>query len=242
MQHREPIFNVPSVVLGLLGVFIAVHVGRQILPIEDNTWLLLAMAFIPARYAGMAPNLPGGEFASVTSVVTHMFVHADVVHLAINSAWLLAFGSVLSARMGAARFLSFALFGGMAGALLFCLMHPGLVAPVIGASGAIAAMMGGVLRFLFVAIDRKQGYLLRAAPNDIPRMSLSTALTDRRILSAAAIFVGINVLAIYGFGSMGSAGAIAWEAHLGGFFFGLLAFALFDTAAQNTSPSSTKVE
>ena len=79
------------------------------------------------------------------------------IHLAINSAWFLAFGSVMSRRMGALRFLAFAMCGGIAGALAFLALHPGLLAPVIGASGAVAAMMGGVMRFLFNAIDRHKG-------------------------------------------------------------------------------------
>ncbi len=242
MNKREPVFNVPGAVLAVLGLLIAIHAGRQLLPIEDSTWLLLAMAFIPARYSGMAGDLPGGAMAGVTSVVTHMFAHADIVHLSINGAWLLAFGSVLCRRMGVLRFSLFAVSGGVAGALMFLMMHPGLLAPVVGASGAIAALMGGVMRFLFSAIDRGQGYLLRDEPAAIPRMDLRTALSDRRVVIASAVFVGLNLLAIYGFGAMGTASAIAWEAHLGGYFFGLLGFGLFDTAAQKISPSPPEVE
>ena len=232
MKTHEPIFNVPGVVLALLAALIAVHAARQLLSIEDSTWLLLALAFIPARYAGMAGDLPGGDVASVTSLVTHMFAHADIVHLGINAAWLLAFGSVLARRMGAARFLLFFLSSGVAGALLFLVMHPGLVAPVVGASGAIAGLMGGVMRFLFSALDSGVGYRLREDPASIPLMDLKTALTDRRLLLASTVFVGVNLMAIIGFGTLGTVGAIAWEAHLGGYFFGLLAFGLFDPAPQ----------
>lgn len=229
---RQPIFNVPTIVVVVIAVLALIHAGRMyLLSAEDNTWLLLAMSFIPARYAGFAGEIPGGDTAAVTSFVTHMLVHADAVHLAINGAWLLAFGAVLSKRMGAWRFLAFAICGGIAGAVAFLVVHPGLLVPVIGASGAVAAMMGGVMRFLFTAIDRQQGYLLRGNPAAIERMSLAQALTDRRIVLATIVFVGLNVLAIAGIGQMGTASAIAWEAHLGGYFFGLLAFALFDIAS-----------
>ena len=233
MQTRETVFNVPGVDLALLAILIAIHAGRQFLSLEDSTWTLLAMAFIPARYSGMAADLPGGDVASVTSFATHMFAHADAVHLAINGMWLLAFGSVLARRMGGPRFLLFALACGIAGALLFLVMHPGLVAPVIGASGAIAGLMGGVMRFLFSAIDRGIGYRLREDPASIPLMDLKTALTDRRLVLASAIFVAVNLLALIGFGTFGAAGSIAWEAHLGGYFFGLLTFGYFDPAPQH---------
>lgn len=239
---KEPVFNVPGVVLAVLAIWIAVHVVRINLGEADGLWLLLAMAFIPARYAGMAATLPGGDVASVTSFVTHMFAHGDAIHLAINSAWFLAFGSVMSRRLGALRFLAFAICGGIAGALAFLALHPGLLAPVIGASGAVSALMGGVMRFLFNAIDRHQGYLLRDNPALIARMSLTETLSDRRIVIASVVFVVLNLLAIVGFGTLGAVGAIAWEAHLGGYFFGLFAFALLDVAPQKASPYSGELD
>ena len=221
---------------------IAVHAGRQLLDEQSGMWWLVALAFIPARYAGLAGELPGGDVASVTSWFTHMLVHGDVVHLTINSAWLLAFGSVISRRIGAARFFAFTIASGIAGALLFLVIRPGLLAPVVGASGAVAGLMGGVMRFLFSAIDNGQGRRLSDRPAEIPAMSLKTSLTDRRILSATAAFVALNLLAIIGFGAFGTGATIAWEAHLGGYFFGLLCFGFFDIAPQHTSPLSTKVE
>ncbi|HML30803.1 MAG TPA: rhomboid family intramembrane serine protease, partial [Hyphomicrobium sp.] len=160
-MSREPMFNVPGAVLGTLAVLIAVDAGLSMLSPDQYTWWVLALAFIPARYAGFADQIPGGSVAEVTSFVTHMAVHADLMHLAFNGLWLLAFGSVLCARLGGLRFIAFSLCGGICGALLFLLFNPGLAAPVIGASGAISAMMGGVMRFLFNAMDRGEGYLLR---------------------------------------------------------------------------------
>lgn len=230
MVQRQPIFNVPWPVLGLLSLMVAIHIGRQFLSEEDGLWWLATLAFIPARYGAVGEPLPGGDLAGLTSFVTHLFVHADITHLAINGAWLLAFGTPLAKRLGAMRFLLFTLACGIAGALLFLALHPGLLAPVIGASGAIAGLMGGVLRFLFPAIDSGEGYLLRDDPAQIPAMPLTVALRDKRVLGASAAFVALNLLAIIGLGSLTDAGAIAWEAHLGGYFFGLLAFGLFDIA------------
>jgi membrane associated rhomboid family serine protease len=230
VPEREPIFNVPGAVLAILAVFIVVHLARSFMSIDEQTWFILALAFIPARYSGLAAELPGGEIASVTSFITHMFVHGDWVHLGINSAWMLAFGTVLCRRLGALRFLVFSALGGVAGALLFLAFHSGSIVQVVGASGAISAMMGGVMRFLFNALDRKQGYLLRENPQTIAGTPLSSVILDRRILFTSLAFIGLNCLAIVGFGGMGTADAIAWEAHLGGYFFGLLAFGLFDVA------------
>jgi membrane associated rhomboid family serine protease len=116
------------------------------------------------------------------------------------------------------------------------LLHPGSDGPVIGASGAICAMMGGVMRFLFAAIDEGKGALLREEPSAIPLMPLSQAVKDRRVIWVTVAFIAMNLLAIVGFGNFGVPGTIAWEAHVGGYLFGLLAFGLFDIAPQNTSP------
>jgi membrane associated rhomboid family serine protease len=243
---REPIFNVPGAVLGVLAVLIAVHVVLALLPPEQSLWWTLALAFIPARYSGLADELPGGSTAEVTSFVTHMTVHADITHLAFNSLWLLAFGSVLCARLGGFRFILFSIAGGISGALLFLLFNPGLAAPVIGASGAVSAMMGAVMRFLFKAIDRGEGYLLRHQPSAIPAVTIMGALRDRRIVLASLLFLAINLLAVIGFGKFGETGAIAWEAHIGGYLFGLFAFGLFDRsnerAMQNDLPPTADIE
>lgn len=242
VQERQPIFNVPGAVLALLLVMIAVHAGRQLLDDQTGMWWLIALAFIPARYAGLAGELPGGGIASVTSWVTHMFVHADMVHLTLNGAWLLAFGSVICRRVGVTRFFAFTMASGIAGALLFLVIRPGLLAPVVGASGAVAGLMGGVMRFLCSAIDRGEGRKLSERPAEIPAMSLKTALTDRRVLSATAVFVALNLLAIIGFGAFDTGASIAWEAHLGGYFFGLLCFGFFDIAPQHASPLPAEAE
>lgn len=240
MAKREPIFNVPWPVMILLGIMIVVHIALHFLPEQDAMWWLLALAFIPARYgySAAAADLPGGHLADVTSFISHLFVHGDNVHLAVNGAWLLAFGTPLAKRLGWLRFSLFTLCCGVAGAAMFLALHVGLMAPVVGASGAIAGLMGGVLRFMFPALDSDEGYLLRDDPSRIPALSLFAALRDRRILAASAAFVALNLVAMFGLGSLAEPGTIAWEAHLGGYFFGLLCFGLFDIAPQFTSPTS----
>lgn len=237
MGDRQPIFNVPGPVLVLLGLMIAVHVLRLFLSEDLGYWVLAALAFIPARYSEAGGALPGGDVAKVTSFVTHLFLHADQIHLAVNGAWLLAFGTPLAKRLGWARFMLFTLSCGVAGATAFLALHPTLMAPVIGASGAIAGLMGGVMRLLFPALDSHQGYLLSDDPQKIQAMPLLAALRDKRVLISTAAFVALNILAMFGLGSPADSGAIAWEAHLGGYFFGLLCFGFFDAAAPFASPT-----
>lgn len=225
---HEPMFNVPRSVVALLAVLVLVHVVRNVLPAEDDLWLVLAAAFIPGRYEPMGYELPGGELALFTSPFTHMLMHGDWLHLALNAAWLLAFGGAIAERMGTLRFYAFFAACGVAGAGAFYLANIGLMQPMIGASGAIFGLMGGVLRVLFPALDSGGFRRLREAPRSVRLMPLWEALTDRRILIASAILVVVNVLTVIGFGVAQNSAGIAWEAHLGGYLLGLITYGIFD--------------
>ena len=68
----EPMFNLPRSVVAASAVMIGVQVIRSLVPDEQSLELLLALAFIPARYSGAAAELAGGYLAAVTSFVTYM--------------------------------------------------------------------------------------------------------------------------------------------------------------------------
>lgn len=224
MSHREPIFNVPGVVLALLAIFFGVHVVQWVFAEVQPV-----LAFIPARLGELAPHLdvPGGRVAAATSFVTHQFVHGDMAHLLVNSAWLLAFGTPVARRTGPARFLAFFLLSGIAGALFYFLVNGPIPILVVGASGAISGLMGASFRFLFRSIE-KGGPLGLADARSTPLMSLRETLSDRRILMAIAGWTGLNIVLAWGAASLTEAAGIAWEAHLGGFYAGLLLYGLFD--------------
>lgn len=227
MAAPEPILNVPRSVTGVAVLLIAVEIVRNLLPDELDLTFLLALAFIPARYSGAAPDLPGGYVTAVTSFVTYMTVHAGWVHLLVNLAWMLAFGSAVARRTGDLGFLAFSVLCGIAGALTHLLFHYGEMAPVVGASAAISGQMAGALRFLFGA----RRYPGERTPDFIgaPLMSLRQTLTDKRIIAFLAFWVALN--AYFGLSTLkiaGEEGSFAWEAHIGGFLCGLFLFGVFD--------------
>jgi membrane associated rhomboid family serine protease len=238
VNRDEPIFNVPSSVLALLGLMVAIHLLRLGLSPNWSEWVTLALAFIPARYAGFAALLPGGEIASVTSFLTHTLVHGDWLHLGLNAAWLVAFGGAIANRVGTVRFLAFFAFCAVAGAATFLLVNPGLMMPMVGASGAISGLMGGTMRFLFTAVDGNGLAALRDDPRSAPLMPLAVALKDRRVVLVTIVFLIANILAVLGLGSVGTSG-IAWEAHIGGYFAGLLTFGFFDAPQTDDSPGTS---
>lgn len=231
-MRREPVFNIPGVVLALLGLIVAIHGARLMLSEADDTFVVLAMAFIPDRYAAHPLDWPGGALSTWLSPVTHMLLHGDATHLALNGASLAAFGAIIARRVGVFRFSLFSAFCGVVGALTFLMFNWGVQAPLIGASGAIAGMMAVALRLLFSAIDASPdglaGDLIRRAPQFVPIKTLRETLMDRRMQSATAIWLLINLLAAYGMATPAQVGVVAWEAHIGGYFVGLFLFGLFD--------------
>ncbi len=222
------------VVTVLVMIFAAVHAFRALLLSEQaDLELLLLFAFIPARYDASVlagGSVPGGMAADIWTFVTYAFIHGDVVHLAINAVWFLAFGSAVARRFGPRRFIGFFALTAAAGAATHLALHAGTFVPMVGASAAISGCMAAAIRFVFqmggpLSVFRRGD----ASAYRVPAIGLLAALRDPRILAFLGVWFGLNLF--LGFGSLSLAGAhqpIAWEAHIGGFLAGLLAFSAFD--------------
>jgi len=236
---REPIFNVPGVLIATLAALVIVHALRSFLSQSAEIEVLLLFAFIPARYdTNILANAtwPGGVGADVWTFVTYAFLHADWMHLLFNSVWLLAFGTPLARRFGAARFLAFCAVTAAAGALAHLMSHYGQMVPMVGASGAVSGMMSGAMRFAF-----QRGGPLRFGGTDdsyrVPALSLIDTFRDPRVLAFLAVWFGLNLL--FGLGAVSITGEdqpVAWQAHVGGFVAGLVLFSFFDPVKSGPEP------
>ena len=226
---KEPFFRAPKVVLILIVVLVCVHVAVLLAGDDWRIWSLYALSFIPARITGTAP-FPAIWGSQVWSFVTYGLLHADVMHLFFNSLWLLVFGSVVARRLGALKFLVLACASTIMGAVATLLTHWGEVAIVIGASGAVSGLMAAAIPLIY-------GVGLRLG--DTYRMDIATVrplrpleiLTNRRAFIFTVIWIAVTLFS----GASGWTGAsfmeegrIAWEAHLGGFVAGLIAFYWLD--------------
>ena len=247
-QRSEPIFNVPPVVLATIAVLVLVHALRMLVMTDaEDVRFLLTFAFIPARYDinPVVDSLPGGFGADIWTFFTYAFIHADLLHIGLNLAWLLPFGTALARRFGAWRYTLFMLVVAAAGALAHLLSHPGAMVPMIGASAAISGAMAAAMRFVF-----QRGGPLEAWRGEIgddayrvAAVPLGATLRDPRFLAFLAVWIGLNALFGLGTVSIGEAGQeIAWQAHIGGFFAGLLLFTPFDPQASHSESAAKKAE
>ena len=217
---REPIFNLPAIVLAVILLCAGVHLLRlYVLTPQQDVELLIRTAFIPVRYSGQYDI----DFYAFSSPITYTFLHGGWAHLIVNMIWLAAFGSPLANRIGALRFALFFAVTGVAAAFFFFAIHPQTQAPLIGASGSISGMMGAAARFAF-HVDRSSGKGAFAGP----LLPFGAVFRSRATLSFLAVWMVINlVTGVVGF-VPGEESQIAWEAHIGGFLAGFLGLRFFD--------------
>jgi membrane associated rhomboid family serine protease len=152
------------------------------------------------------------------SVLTAMFMHAGLLHLGGNMLFLWIFGNNVEDAMGHVRFLAFYLLGGITALLAQTAIDANAAIPTVGASGAVAAVLGGYI-------------LLYPHARVITVIFIIFFFT---ILELPALLVlGLWFLQQVAFGYFdlanptGGGGGVAYFAHIGGFVFGLVAIKLF---------------
>ncbi len=144
----------------------------------------------------------GPQFPERLTLLTYMFFHGDILHLAGNMLFLWVFGDNVEDAMGHLKFLFFYLACGVAGGLLHAWGEPGSESPLIGASGAVA----GVIAAYLVLHPRVRVWVL--ALKAIPlRISAAFAL---------GLWVLIQVVMVF----LPQVGPVAWWAHIGGLIAG----------------------
>jgi membrane associated rhomboid family serine protease len=232
-QPRQSILNVPAVVVALLVALGLVHAVREwLLPENVDRLLIWTLAFVPARYDSSALTdglLPGGAGAELWTFFTYALLHGDWTHLGFNAVWLLAFASPVARRLGTRRFLAFFAVTVAAGAAGYLLVHPGALAPMIGASAGISGAMGAAARFVFEPGGSLDLRRVAADADRVPAAPLVAALRNPRVVTFLAVWFGLNLL--FGLVSVpfvAEGQSVAWEAHAGGFLAGLLMFGAFD--------------
>jgi membrane associated rhomboid family serine protease len=152
------------------------------------------------------------------TILTSMFMHAGWMHIIGNMVFFWAFGPEIEDVMGPVRYLVFYLLGGLAATAGQVLIDPGATVPNLGASGAIAAVMG---------------VFLITYPRDRIRTILLFGWFSRITFVPAIVLVGIWFLTQV-FSELGAvvqtqSGGVAYMAHIGGFVYGMVLGRLFES-------------
>ena len=217
--ERFPVVTVALIVANVI-VYFFLQDGRLGLPDGGlgGDWPTPTYAAIPCEITGQgACNVAPGGPSAVVTLFTSMFMHGSIVHLGGNMLFLWIFGNNVEDSMGPVKFIVFYLLGGLAASAGQILTSASSEIPSLGASGAVAAVLGG--------------YLLM-----FPRARVVTLvfiIFFFTILEIPAIFflaIWIGQQLIFGYLDLvqpTSEGGVAYFAHIGGFVFGLLLIRVF---------------
>ena len=152
------------------------------------------------------------------TIFTSMFTHAGLLHLGGNMLFLWIFGNNVEDSMGHVRFVIFYALGGLAALGLQIVIGPNSTVPTLGASGAIAGVLGGYI-------------LIYPRARVLTLIFLFVFFTFIEIPAFFFLFIWFAQQAIFGAIDLtdptGGSGGVAYFAHIGGFLFGLLAIKLF---------------
>jgi len=205
-SHRFPAINLILIVINALAFLYEIQMDPSALKEFIFEWGL-----IPAR-------LLSDPSTAWSTVFTSMFLHGGWFHI-INNMWVLfVFGDNVEARMGGIRYLIFYLLCGVAAVLLQTYVLPSSDVPMIGASGAVAGVLGAYL----ILFPRSRIASL------VPILFIFTIIEIPAVIFLLFWFVSqlySGLFAIQGGGGSG----IAWWAHIGGFIFGIIMVFFFRT-------------
>jgi len=215
--ERFPVVTVALIVANVI-VYFFLQDGFVGLPDggAGGDWPISTYAYIPCTITGDTPcqTAPGGPENWVT-VFTAMFMHGGLLHLGGNMLFLWIFGNNVEDSMGPVKFLAFYLLGGIAATALQTAINTDSDVANLGASGAVAAVLGGYL-------------LLFPRARVVTVIFIIFFFTIIELPAMFFLVIWFAQQALFGALDLnGSGGGVAYFAHIGGFAFGLLAIKLF---------------
>jgi membrane associated rhomboid family serine protease len=209
LRNDQTTDNLPFFTLLIIAVNLFVYGYQLSLPAGEMRSFIETWGFIPARVWEAPLQL------TLLTLFTSLFLHGGVLHIGGNMLYLWVFGDNVEDELGSLKFIFFYILAGLCGTVSQFILYPSAQLPVVGASGAIAGVLGAYL-LLF------------------PRAKILTALIIvifvRIVYLPAWILLGFWILIqfMHGLLMIGSSGAggVAWFAHIGGFITGIIFISL----------------
>jgi membrane associated rhomboid family serine protease len=203
-----PIVTYSLIALNALAFFWQLSLGPNL------ERALFEIAFIPARYW-----LPGNWIFDLYTIGVSMFLHGSLMHIGSNMLYLFIFGDNIEDRLGHGRYLLFYLLCGLLATLAHAVFSPASRLPAIGASGAIAGVLGAYL-------------ILFPHARVMTLLPIFVFITVRELPAIVILGLWFVLQLFSGVGSLGvrdaqDMGGVAYFAHIGGFVSGMLLIALF---------------
>jgi len=196
----------PIVTYSLIAVNVLVYLWQMTVP----TTVAFRQALFPFEYFN------GITTADILHIFTSMFMHGGLAHIGGNMLYLWIFGDNVEESMGHAKFLFFYLLGGVIASAVHVISDPSSTIPTVGASGAIAAVLGA-----YLVLYPRSRVLTLIWIGFFIRMTYIPAMIVLGLWFILQLFQGLITLGATGMGG------VAFWAHIGGFVAGLVLVRVF---------------
>ena len=193
----------PFVTYGIIGINILVFWAQFF--VYGNERLISTFAFVPYEF-------------KLFTIFTSMFMHGGLMHIIGNMWFLYIFGDNVESILGHVRFLLFYLFCGIGAAVAQFLIQPDSTTPMVGASGAIAGVLGAYM----IKFPKARVHVLA-----VIFIFITTIVVPAQLVLGLWFLMQLSA----GHSSLGfdTTGGIAWFAHIGGFIVGISTLRIFQT-------------
>jgi membrane associated rhomboid family serine protease len=211
-----PAVTIALIILNVLAFFYQYSIGLGTSAFQFGLIPAELTQHVNLAYGGRGTELPPGVGVynldpAWLTVFTSMFMHGSFMHILGNMWYLWIFGNNIEDAMGKGRFIAFYLLSGIAAAALQVVLGPGSEVPMVGASGAIAGVLGAYL-------------LMYPGSRVLSIIPLGIVWLTREIPAWVVLGFWFVLQLISGLGALGmeKTGGVAYAAHVGGFVFGLV--------------------
>jgi membrane associated rhomboid family serine protease len=211
LRDEFPSRGTPFINYILIAVNIVVFIWQYMVATQDPE-LAYAYALVPADF------MNGITVIDISRVFTSMFMHGGIAHIGGNMLYLWIFGDNIEDSMGHARYLVFYLLGGVLASLAHIVTSPNSTIPTVGASGAIAAVLGA-----YIVLYPRARIMTLVTLGFFIRLTMVPAIIVLGLWFILQLFQGFLTL------GMADMGGVAFWAHIGGFVVGMVLVKLFAT-------------
>lgn len=207
LRDNNPTTRRPYVTVALIAANCLIFLYTRLGGMEGFEHVIRNLGFTPYYYLNMAQvtNVPTWY---VLTPLTSMFLHGGWMHLLGNMLFLWIYGNNIEDYFGPVVFLFFYVIAGLAAVALYTVFNTGSEIPLVGASGAIAGVMGA--------------YMVLHPRAEITCLIVFFFIQFVTLPAKAVLGIWFALQIIMSFTGMSSGGGVAWLAHVGGFLFGLI--------------------
>jgi len=220
LKDDIPTRRTPVITIALIAINVIVYFAFEqgLLGLGDvGNERVIDFGAIPSEITDPGSHAtPGDQPSFVITIFTSMFLHGSLLHLGGNMLFLWIFGNNIEDSMGRLTFVAFYLLGGLAALGLQVATDPNSMVPTVGASGAIAGVLGAYARL----------YPRARVVTLVFIVIIFTVVTLPALLVLGLWFL-LQLLPAFSEPITGAGGGVAYFAHIGGFLFGVLLIKLF---------------